>query len=172
MSLSSGVQIGEYTERLSKNNTLPKVTIPLENLYEKDEGSQYQEVTLEKGNTVQNIYNHLQPNNGANNPHLSIHKEDRCVEPLYHTLAFAEIENTIDGNSVENPPDAGRNLLDDISPNTPDAETTHIQDDETPNLMCKTTEKLAEKIEADEESEELKGKSNIENTYFVLQKKE
>lgn len=172
MSLSSGVQIGDYTERLSKNNTLPKVTIPLENLYEKDEGSQYQEVTLEKGNTVQNIYNHLQPNNGANNPHLSIHKEDRFVEPLYHTLAFAEIENTIDGNSVENPPDAGRNLLDDISPNNPDAETTHIQDDETPNLMCKTTEKLAEKIEADEESEELKGKSNIENTYFVLQKKE
>lgn len=62
--------------------------------------------------------------------------------------------------------------MDDISPNNPDAETTHIQDDETPNLMCKTTEKLAEKIEADEESEELKGKSNIENTYFVLQKKE
>lgn len=54
MSLSLGVQIGEYTERLSKNNTLPKVTIPLENLYEKDEGSQYQEVTLEKGNTISN----------------------------------------------------------------------------------------------------------------------
>lgn len=91
---------------------MSRETIPLENLYEKDESSQYQEVSLDRGNANHNIYHHLQPNN-ATNQQVPIKKEESSVNPLYHTLALADIENKIDVNSDENSCDAAPNLLND-----------------------------------------------------------
>lgn len=154
---------------------MSRETIPLENLYEKDESNQYHEVTLESGNTDHNIYNHLQPNNGTN-PLVSIKKDESSVDPLYHTLALAELENKIDVSSDENLCDAAPNLLNDNSPSNSDAKIKHIQKDEIssgrPYSMCKNTKQSTEIVETDEGSEEINEQSNIDNTYFVLQKKE
>uniref|UniRef100_A0A8W8LWP0 Uncharacterized protein n=1 Tax=Magallana gigas TaxID=29159 RepID=A0A8W8LWP0_MAGGI len=165
----------EHLEPLPKNNTVSRETIPLENLYEKDESSQYQEVSLDRGNANHNNYHHLQPNN-ATNQQVSIKKEESSVNPLYHTLALADIENKVDINSDENSCDAAPSLLNDKSPRNSDAKTRHIQKDEIstgmPYLMSENKEQLTGKEETDEGSDELKGNYNIDNTYFVLQKKE
>lgn len=170
-----GAGFREYLEPLPKNNTVSRETIPLENLYEKDESSQYQEVSLDRGNANHNIYHHLQPNN-ATNQQVPIKKEESSVNPLYHTLALADIENKVDINSDENSCDAAPSLLNDNSPSNSDAKTEHFQKDEissgSPYLMCENKEQITEKVETDEGSDELKVNSNIDNTYFVLQKKE
>lgn len=154
---------------------MSRETIPLENLYEKDESSQYQEVSLDRGNANHNIYHHLQPNN-ATNQQVPIKKEESSVNPLYHTLALVDRENKVDINSDENSCDAAPSLLNDNSPSNSDAKTEHIQKDEissgSPYLMCENKEQITEKVETDEGSDELKVNSNIDNTYFVLQKKE
>lgn len=164
-----GAGLREYMEPLPKNNTVSREMILLENLYERDE------VSLDRGNADHDIYHHLQPNNGTNQQ-VSIKKEESSVNPLYHTLALADIENKIDVNSDENSCDAAPNLLNDNSPSNFDARTKQIQKDEIssgrPSLMCENKEQLIEKVETDEGSDELKGNSNIGNTYFVLQKKE
>lgn len=154
---------------------MSRETIPLENLYEKDESSQYQEVSLDRGNANHNNYHHLQPNN-ATNQQVPIKKEESSVNPLYHTLALADIENKVDINSDENSCDAAPSLLNDKSPRNSDAKTRHIQKDEIstgmPYLMSENKEQLTGKEETNEGSDELKGNYNIDNTYFVLQKKE
>lgn len=154
---------------------MSRETIPLENLYEKDESSQYQEVSLDRGNTDHNNYHHLQPNN-ATNQQVPIKKEESSVNPLYRTLALADIENEINVNSDENSCDAATNLLNGNSPSNSDAQTRHIQKDEIssgrPYMMSENKEQITEKVETDEGSDELKGNSNIDNTYFVLLKKE
>ncbi|XP_052676491.1 uncharacterized protein LOC128157872 isoform X2 [Crassostrea angulata] len=170
-----GAGFREYLEPLPKNNTVSRETIPLENLYEKDESSQYQEVSLDRGNANHNIYHHLQPNN-ATNQQVPIRKEESSVNPLYHTLALVDRENKVDINSDENSYDAAPSLLNDKSSRNSDAKTGHIQKDEissgSPYLMCENKEQITEKVETDEGSDELKVNSNIDNTYFVLQKKE
>lgn len=154
---------------------MSRETIPLENLYEKDESSQYQEVSLDRGNANHNNYHHLQPNN-ATNQQVPIKKEESSVNPLYHTLALADIENKVDINSDENSCDAAPSLLNDKSLRNSDAKTRHIQKDEIstgmPYLMSENKELLTGKEETDEGSDELNGNYNIDNTYFVLQKKE
>nr|XP_034308250.1 uncharacterized protein LOC105340815 isoform X1 [Crassostrea gigas] len=170
-----GAGFREYLEPLPKNNTVSRETIPLENLYEKDESSQYQEVSLDRGNANHNIYHHLQPNNSTNQQ-VPIKKEESSVNPLYDTLALVDRENKVDINSDENSRDAAPSLLNDNSPSNSDAKTEHIQKDEissgSPYLMCENKEQITEKVETDEGSDELKVNSNIDNTYFVLQKKE